>query len=94
MRRYENSLRWRADKDLGKVRTEKIKSTAHELVKRFPNRFTANFENNKESVEALTQVSSKKLRNRIAGYITRLLTMTSPAEEPESTEEEIEGETE
>jgi small subunit ribosomal protein S17e len=85
---------WRANKDLGKVRTEKIKSAAHELVKRFPSKFTTNFENNKESVEALTQISSKKLRNRIAGYITRLMTMTSPAQEPEPTEEEIEGETE
>lgn len=79
---------------MGKVRTEKIKSVAHELVERFPNKFTANFENNKESVEALTQISSKKLRNRIAGYITRLLAMTQSSQESESTEEEIEGETE
>ncbi len=78
---------------MGKVRTEKIKSISRELVKRFPNKFTTNFESNKTSVKALTQISSTKLRNRIAGYITRLLTIQSN-EEPQSTEEEREEETE
>lgn len=75
---------------MGKVRTEKIKSTARELMERFPNKFTTNFENNKESVEALTRISSKKIRNRIAGYITRLMAMTQSTQESESTGEEIE----
>ena len=79
---------------MGKVRTEKIKGTARELVERFPNRFAANFESNKEAVDALTRISSKRLRNQVAGYVTRLIAMTQPAQENDTTEEEIEESTE
>ncbi|MFQ6064582.1 MAG: 30S ribosomal protein S17e [Candidatus Bathyarchaeia archaeon] len=73
---------------MGKVRTELIKRVAQELMERYPDKFSADFENNKRLVESFTTVSSAKIRNRIAGYITRL---SSPAEaaqasEPEETE--------
>jgi len=48
------------------------KRIAQELVERFPDKFTTDFENNKKLVESLTNISSKKLRNRVAGYITQL----------------------
>ena len=56
----------------GKVRTELVKRIARELVERFPDKFTTDFENNKKLVESLTNISSTKLRNRVAGYITQL----------------------
>jgi len=56
----------------GKVRTELVKRIARELVERFPDKFTTDFENNKKLLESLTNISSKNLRNRVAGYITRL----------------------
>jgi len=56
----------------GKVRTELVKRIARELVERFPDKFTTDFENNKKLVESLTNISSKKLRNRVAGYVTQL----------------------
>ena len=56
----------------GKVRAELEKKIARELVERFPDKFTTNFENNKKLVESLTNISSTKLRNRVAGYTTRL----------------------
>jgi small subunit ribosomal protein S17e len=46
----------------GKVRTELVKKLARELVKRFPDKFTADFENNKKLVDTFTNISSKKLR--------------------------------
>ncbi len=49
-----------------------MKKIARELVERFPDKFTTDFENNKKLVESLTNISSKKLRNRVAGYITQL----------------------
>ncbi|MCK5592761.1 30S ribosomal protein S17e [Candidatus Bathyarchaeota archaeon] len=58
---------------MGKVRTEKVKKVARELVRRHPNKFTADFKNNQELVKSLTIISTARLRNRIAGYITRLL---------------------
>jgi small subunit ribosomal protein S17e len=69
---------------LGKVRPEHVKRTAKELVQRFPDRFTTDFEENKKLVEEFTSLSSRKLRNRIAGYVTRLVTIMQP---PESAEE-------
>ncbi|MDH5663250.1 MAG: 30S ribosomal protein S17e [Candidatus Bathyarchaeota archaeon] len=73
----------------GKVRTELEKKIARELVERFPDKFTTDFENNKKLVDALTNISSTKLRNRIAGYTTRLIAITYGAEASEP-EEEIE----
>ena len=57
---------------MGKVRTELVKRIAEGLVERYPDRVNADFENNKKLVESTTTVSSTKLRNQIAGYITRL----------------------
>jgi small subunit ribosomal protein S17e len=56
----------------GKVRIELEKRIARELVERFPEKFTTDFENNKKFVGTFTNISSKKLRNRVAGYITQL----------------------
>ena len=56
----------------GKVRTELEKKIARELVERFPDKFTTDFETNKKLVDTFTNISSKKLRNRVAGYITQL----------------------
>jgi len=49
-----------------------VKRIARELVERFPDKFTTDFESNKKLVESLTTISSTKLRNRVAGYITQL----------------------
>jgi small subunit ribosomal protein S17e len=56
---------------LGNVRTEQIKRTAKELVKRFPGKFSTDFENNKHSVNSLVKGGTPKVLNQIAGYITR-----------------------
>ena len=56
---------------LGNIRPTYIKRVAIELVKRFPNEFTDDFEHNKRMVEELTDVNSPILRNKIAGYVTR-----------------------
>lgn len=56
---------------MGNIRQTYIKRVAIELVKRFPDRFTTDFEHNKQMVAQLTDVSSVSMRNRIAGYATR-----------------------
>ena len=48
-----------------------IKQLANVLLERYPQSFNTDFETNKESVSALTNVESKGVRNRIAGYITQ-----------------------
>ncbi len=72
---------------MGKVRPEKVKKIARELVKRYPGQFTTDFENNKKLLESLVSIYSTKLRNLIAGYITRLVAISKAAETAESTEE-------
>ena len=57
---------------MGKVRTETVKRAARELVEKFPDRFTNEYEANKLAVNELLRAPSKKLRNLIAGYVTRL----------------------
>lgn len=62
---------------MGKVRTERVKRVSRELVRRFPDRFSMDFQSNKEALDAAAGIYSKKLRDRIAGYITRLVSRTS-----------------
>jgi len=48
-----------------------VKKTARALLERYPDAFGPDFEHNKEVVAELTNVESKSVRNRIAGYVTR-----------------------
>jgi len=61
---------------LGKVKTEQIKHLAKELITRFPNKFTTNFDENKRFVEDLTEGTTTRVRNKVAGYITRTITLS------------------
>ena len=47
-----------------------VKKTAKILMERYPNAFGDDFEHNKDVVEELTNIESKGVRNRIAGYVT------------------------
>jgi len=73
----------RVGEDLGKVRPERVKRIARELVRRHSDKFTTNFEDNKKLVETLIETSSIRLRNRIAGYITSLIVAMQPAQTEE-----------
>ena len=57
---------------MGKVRTEIVKRTARDLMERYPDKFSADFEANKKIVGEAFATESKRLRNRVAGYATRL----------------------
>jgi len=81
----------RLNQHLGKVRPEKVKKIARELVKRYPDKFTTDFESNKKTLESVATIYSSKLRNLIAGYITRLEAIQKAAEAAEAAEEMGEG---
>jgi len=55
---------------LGRIRQTFIKRTGDELIEKFEDKFTRDFETNKKVVEEVALISTKRLRNRIAGYIT------------------------
>mgnify|MGYP001128622941 CR=1 FL=1 len=74
---------------MGNVRTEQIKRVAKELIRRFPDKFSNNFENNKRVVETLIQGTTRRIRNQIAGYITHAfagIETSSSNEKPEEGE--------
>lgn len=83
---------------MGKVRTETVKRISRELLKRFPDRFSGDFEADKKAVNDLVTTPSKRLRNRIAGYVTRLKAVQAEreaatqvaAEAPESSQADLE----
>lgn len=52
------------------IKPDYVKKTGALLLERYPDAFTADFEHNKESVRQLTNIESKGVRNRIAGYVT------------------------
>jgi len=59
---------------MGNIRQIAIKNIAFTLLEKYPNEFKPDdFNHNKLKVGDLTDVKSKVIRNRIAGYITRIL---------------------
>jgi small subunit ribosomal protein S17e len=56
---------------LGKVKTEQIKRIGKELMARFPTKFSTKFDENKVTVNALTEGATTRVKNQVAGYITR-----------------------
>ena len=59
---------------MGNIRQTFIKNIAIDLVKKYPDQFKHDdFQHNKGKVEQFSDIDSKLLRNRIAGYITRYL---------------------
>ncbi len=75
---------------MGKVKTEQIKRIGKELLERYPSQFSKNFEENKRKVDILTQGTTARVRNQIAGYITRSLAAASSASSSEEGEEDFE----
>ncbi len=58
------------------------------MMSKHPEVFGTDFEKNKEALEVLAVVSSKQLRNRIAGYIAKSLKQDSVTEESAPVPEE------
>ena len=58
---------------MGRIRPTYIKRVSIELVNKYPEVFSMDFEDNKSKVNDLCDVTSVSMRNRIAGYITRYL---------------------
>jgi small subunit ribosomal protein S17e len=58
---------------MGRIKTQQIKRITFELIKKHRDSFKKDFEENKKIVEGFVEIRSKKLRNTIAGYVTRLM---------------------
>jgi len=74
---------------VGKVRIRLVKRVARQLLDSYPQLFTRDFESNKQVVSKLISTRSKKLRNKIAGYITHLVAIGSREKRVETVEEPV-----
>lgn len=85
------------ESSLGSIRQRFIKNAARQLLQWYPDEFTTDFETNKRLVEQYTDIKTKKVRNRVAGYLVRLVKINiarEMAEAQQPGEEPPEGETE
>ena len=57
---------------MGRIKTQLIKRISSKLIKEHRNEFKNEFKENKDIVAKLAVIPSKKIRNIIAGYVTRL----------------------
>lgn len=65
---------------MGNIRTSFVKRLSKELIETHPGTFTTDFDKNKELVVEYSTVSTKHLRNKIAGYVTRLVRLEQTQE--------------
>jgi small subunit ribosomal protein S17e len=57
---------------MGRIKTQQIKRTTFELMDLHRDEFKKDFTENKKLLEGFADIKSKKLRNMVAGYVTRL----------------------
>ena len=62
---------------MGNIRTSFVKRISKELIETHKGKFTLDFDENKKLVAEYSTVSTKHLRNKIAGYVTRLVKQES-----------------
>ena len=58
---------------MGRVRTKTVKKSAKVIVEKYYSRLTLDFQVNKKVCDEIAVLPSKRMRNKIAGYVTRLM---------------------
>lgn len=58
---------------MGRIKTTQVKRAGRKLVGLHNGKFSNDFASNNKLVDKLADIKSKKLRNVITGYVTRLI---------------------
>ena len=58
---------------MGRIKSKRVKSVTKQLVKSHPTEFSIDFNVNKDVLKKYAIIKSRKLRNVIAGYASRLV---------------------
>jgi len=67
---------------------DRVRRISEEIVQKYPGVFGTDYQVNKDELNKRTVVHSKMLRNKIAGYITKMNGKAAAEEEREEGEEE------
>jgi small subunit ribosomal protein S17e len=70
---------------------DRVRRISTELLEKYPDKFTVDFDENKKIINEISVVRSKILRNKIAGYITSYLHKAFVQNEKEISDFEREG---
>ena len=57
---------------MGRIKTKLAKARTNEVFEKYHEEFTIDFDENKKVLDSVQVGASKKLRNVIAGYATRM----------------------
>lgn len=55
---------------MGRIKSALVKRTARQLIEKTPDSFTSKFEDNSKALRQA--MPSKRIKNMVAGYITRI----------------------
>jgi small subunit ribosomal protein S17e len=59
--------------NMGRIKTQQIKRATFDLLREHKDEFKKDFAENKKLVSEFAEIRSKKLKNMVAGYVTRLV---------------------
>lgn len=65
---------------MGRIKSRFVKSSGQKIYDKSSGEFSEDFNKNKEIVDKYADIPSKKLRNTVVGYITRLAKRNSGEE--------------
>ena len=58
---------------MGRIKTRLVKRVTNDLIRNYGEEFKKDFDENKKIVGKFAKIPSTKMRNVIAGYVTRLM---------------------
>lgn len=58
---------------MGRIKTKNVKRYGEEFLSKYSKDFNTDFAHNKQVLDKVAEIRSKKLRNLIAGYIVKLV---------------------
>ena len=58
---------------MGRVRTKTVKKAARQIVEKYYFRLTMDFQTNKKISEEVASIPTKRIRNKVAGFVTHLM---------------------
>ena len=65
---------------MGRIRPNFIKRIAREAVKKYRDKLSTDYYENREFLETVIRFSNDRLKNRVTGYVTTLMKQRSASE--------------